>query len=223
MEITAHNVSYQYKTKYQTVEAVKEVTFTVKSGEFCAIIGKSGSGKTTLLSLLAGMDAPTDGQIFINSKDLRNMDLDGYRRKDMSLIFQNYNLFPLMTVQENVMYPLILNGMPKKEAAEKARDTLLSVHLGEDYLKRFPSMLSGGEQQRVAIARALANNTDLILADEPTGNLDEENTKEIVDLLMGLAHRDNRCVLVVTHDLQIARQADRVLTMNSGRITEGAL
>lgn len=220
MNVSVNNVSYSYKTKYQTVHAVKNVSLCAKSGEFCALIGKSGSGKTTLLSLIAGLDVPSEGNVFINGNDLKDMDINVYRRKQMSLIYQNYNLFPLLTVQENVAFPLILNKIPKKEAMQTAKETLLRIGLGESYLKRLPSMLSGGEQQRVAIARSLANSTELILADEPTGNLDAENSKDIVDLLKKLAHDENRCVIVVTHDLQIAKTADRVFVMQSGEVKE---
>ncbi len=220
MEVTLNNLCYTYKTRLQTVHAVKDVTFTARSGEFCAIVGKSGSGKTTLLSLLAGLDKPTAGEILIDGVDLQKMDLDLYRRSQMSLIFQNYNLFPLMTAQENVAYPLILNKYSIADAMERAKEKLSLVGLGENYLRRLPAMLSGGEQQRVAIARALANHAKLVLADEPTGNLDVENSREVVMLLRELSHQQQCCVIVVTHDLEIAKVADRVLVMQDGRIAE---
>lgn len=218
--LTANNISYTYKTKHQAVQALQEVSFTASSGEFCVLIGKSGSGKTTLLSLLAGLDMPTEGSILINGNELFSMDIDLYRRNQMSLIYQNYNLFPLMTVQENVAYPLLLNQVPLNAAMTRAAETLDRVGLGTNYLKRLPSMLSGGEQQRVAIARSIANRTELVLADEPTGNLDAENSEKIVELLKELAHKENCCVVVVTHDLEMTKLADRVFTMKSGILTE---
>lgn len=217
-QLNVQNVSYSYRTKYQTVHAVQEVTCTMEPGVFYALIGKSGSGKTTLLSLLAGLETPDSGTVLVNGKDLKSMDVDLYRRKTASVIYQNYNLFPLMTVQENVMYPLLLGGMKKAEAAKEAEETLSRVGLDSTYWKRLPAMLSGGEQQRVAIARALALHAELILADEPTGNLDVENSRQIVELLRTLAHEENCCVVVVTHDLQIAEIADVAYRMESGRL-----
>lgn len=214
------HVSYSYRTKYQTVNAVKDVTCTMESGSLYALVGKSGSGKTTLLSLLAGLEQPDSGSILVNGVDLRNMNIDIYRREHASVIYQNFNLFPFLTVLENVMYPLILNGQSKLHAEERARKMLNRVGLDTNYLKRLPAMLSGGEQQRVAVARALANSADLILADEPTGNLDSENTKLIVDLLKKLARDNNCCVVVVTHDESVAEAADCVYRMDSGRLKE---
>lgn len=223
IELEARGVCYAYRSKHSRADAVRDVSFRVTSGSFCAIIGKSGSGKSTLLSLLAGLDRPREGQILVNGRDLSTMDADQYRRCRMSLIYQNYNLFPLLTVQENVAYPLILNHTPKKQAMEQAAQALAQVALPEHYWKRLPGMLSGGEQQRVAIARTLANPTEIILADEPTGNLDGENAGGVVSLLQDLAHREGRCVVVVTHDLEIAKLADRVFQMQDGRIREEEL
>lgn len=223
VSLSVQNVTYAYRTKYQTVYALKGVSCTLESGRFYALVGKSGSGKTTLLSLLAGLDQPQGGEILINGENLRDMDLDLYRRKQASVIYQNYNLFPLMTVQENVMYPLLLNQNTKAQAVERARRTLERVGLDAAYWKRLPAMLSGGEQQRVAIARALAVNAKLILADEPTGNLDGENAGQIVALLKRLAHEENCCVVVVTHDMGIAEAADRVFRMESGCLREDAI
>lgn len=220
IELEAKGVSYTYQSKHQQVDVVRNVSFQVASGSFCAIIGKSGSGKSTLLSLMAGLECPRDGQILVNGSDLRTMDADLYRRKQMPLIYQNYNLFPLLTVQENVAYPLILNHISKAQAMKQAAQALEKVGLSESYWKRLPSMLSGGEQQRVAIARTLANQAELILADEPTGNLDAENSAAVVSLLRNLAHQEKKCVVVVTHDLEIAKLADRVFKMQSGQIEE---
>jgi putative ABC transport system ATP-binding protein len=223
IQLSVQNVTFSYRTKYQTVHALRGVSCALEPGAFYALVGKSGSGKTTLLSLLAGLEQPESGEISVNGENLRDMDLDQYRRKQVSVIYQNYNLFPLMTVQENVMYPLLLNKQTKAQAAERAQRTLDRVGLGATYQKRLPAMLSGGEQQRVAIARALAVNARLILADEPTGNLDGENAGQIVALLKRLAHEENCCVVVVTHDMGIAEAADRVFRMESGSLREDAI
>ncbi|MCI9052942.1 MAG: ABC transporter ATP-binding protein [Lachnospiraceae bacterium] len=218
--LSVENISYSYRTKYQIVPALKEVNCTLQSGKFYALIGKSGSGKTTFLSLIAGLERPQSGAILVNGKDLKEMNVDQYRRTQASVIYQNFNLFPLMTVQENVMYPLILNKQTKKQAAQEAEEVLKRVGLDSSYWKRLPSMLSGGEQQRVAIARALAIHAELILADEPTGNLDTENSKQIIGLLHQLVQEERCCVLVVTHDMEIKKTADVIYNMDSGRLWE---
>ena len=218
--LSVENISYSYRTKYQIVPALKEVNCTLQSGKFYALIGKSGSGKTTFLSLIAGLERPQSGAILVNGKDLKEMNVDQYRRTQASVIYQNFNLFPLMTVQENVMYPLILNKQTKKQAAQEAEEVLKREGLDSSYWKRLPSMLSGGEQQRVAIARALAIHAELILADEPTGNLDTENSKQIIGLLHQLVQEERCCVLVVTHDMEIKKTADVIYNMDSGRLRE---
>lgn len=216
--LTLKDVSYTYKNKYQKVEAVKNVSFAFQQGKVYAIVGKSGSGKTTMLSLLAGLDIPTAGQVVYQETATSEMDRDKYRREDVAVIYQAYNLFPLLTALENVMYPLELQGVKSKEARLRAAEMIESVDLGEEVFKRFPAMLSGGEQQRIAIARALVSDPRVILADEPTGNLDTENGANIVAILKSLAHVKNRCVIIVTHDPAIAQQADVVLRMKDGEI-----
>lgn len=211
-------VSFAYRTRYQTVYAVKEVSCALEAGALYALVGKSGSGKTTLLSLLAGLEKPGTGKILFHGKDLRTMDMDVYRRVHASVIYQNFNLFPFMTVLENVMYPMILNRKAKEQAQSRAQETLEQLGLGTNYWKRMPAMLSGGEQQRVAIARTIANDAKLILADEPTGNLDTENTRNIVALLKEMAHEHGCTVVVVTHDEDVANEADYVYRMDSGRL-----
>ncbi len=218
--LTLENVNFQYKNKAQTVRAVQEATAQFERGKFYAIIGKSGSGKTTLVSLLAGLDKPADGEVAFEGTNLKNLNVYDYRLHHVSVIYQSYNLFPLMTALENVMFPLYVRKTPKKQAREAAKQALAMVGLDERFYKRLPSMLSGGEQQRVAIARALASGSEVLLADEPTGNLDEENGKIVVSLLKTLAHEQNRCVIVVTHDLSIAAQADVVFEMRDGFIRE---
>lgn len=216
MGITLNNVSYSYKGKFQTVKAVDGVSYEFEPGKCYAIIGKSGSGKTTLLSLMAGLDLPTEGEIIVDGKSTKEWDRNQMRRDAVSVIYQNYNLFPLLTVQENIQYPLDLKKMPRKESVALAREVRERVELPSTYDKRLPSRLSGGEQQRVAIARTLAQGCKIILADEPTGNLDSTNTRNIVEILRGLAHDDGCTVIIVTHDPAVAEQADTVLQMKDG-------
>ncbi len=216
MSISLSNVSYSYKGKFQTVKAVDNVSYEFEPGKCYAIIGKSGSGKTTLLSLMAGLDLPTEGEIIVDGKSTRDWDRNKLRRDAVSVIYQNYNLFPLLSVQENIQYPLELKKIPRKQAATLVREVRERVELPVAYEKRLPSHLSGGEQQRVAIARTLAQGCKIILADEPTGNLDSTNTRNIVEILCGLAHDDGCTVIIVTHDPAVAEQADVVLQMKDG-------
>ena len=216
MSITLKNVSYSYKGKYQTVRAVNDVSYKFEAGKCYAIVGKSGSGKTTLLSLMAGLDLPTEGAVIVDGKTTKEWNRNRMRREAVSVIYQNYNLFPLLTVQENIMYPLDLRKTPKKEAVELAVKMRERVELSPAYDKRLPAHLSGGEQQRVAIARTLAQGCKIILADEPTGNLDSANTANIVEILRSLAHDDGCTVIIVTHDPAVAEKADVVLRMKDG-------
>lgn len=211
-------VSYEYRNKHQAVKAVNEFSYEFNQGLFYAITGKSGSGKTTLLSLMVGLDVPTEGIIKYEGTDLKEMNMDKYRRDCVSLIYQDFNLFPLLTVLENVMYPLKLKGQKTSECKMLAMEKLKMVGLDESYYKRYPSMLSGGEQQRVAIARALVTGSSILLADEPTGNLDTGNGNNIVSILKDLAHNNKFCVIVVTHDLDIASVADKTLSLRDGRL-----
>ena len=219
MNLTLNNISFSYKTKYQTVQAVKNASCSFEQGKFYAVIGKSGSGKTTLLSLAAGLEVPDGGNIIFNGENIKNMNKDGYRRDIVSVIYQNFNLFPLLTVMENVIYPMTLKKSSKNAAYKKAAEVLKKVGLDEKYYKRLPAMLSGGEQQRVAIARALASGTKVILADEPTGNLDSKNSQEIVDLLKVSNEKYGQTLIIITHDENIALQADRIIAIEDGRIT----
>ena len=216
--IQANEVVYTYQNKYQTVWALNGVSADFMQGQMYAIIGASGSGKTTFLSLLAGLDVPCSGSITWNGKSTSTLDRDAYRLEHVSVIYQNFNLFQHLTVLENAAYPLYVRKMPKKKADELAAEKLVQVGLKEDQFKRLPNMLSGGEQQRVAIARALASGSEIILADEPTGNLDSENSRNIVEILRSLAHEQGRCVVIVTHDPAVAEAADTVLKMRDGRL-----
>ena len=216
--LTAERVTYAYKTRHQIVYAVRDVSYTFKSGTVYAIVGKSGCGKTTLISTLAGLDVPTMGKVLYEGKSTMELDRDIYRRRDVAVIYQNYNLFPLLTIMENVLYPLQLQRKPRKAARALAEEKLKSVGLDESYFKRLPAMLSGGEQQRVASARAIAGGQKIILADEPTGNLDGENSDLVMKTFQRLAHDEGYCVIIVTHDPQIADESDVIVRMESGKI-----
>ena len=212
------DLAYTYKSKYQTVKALKGITYEFEPGKFYALIGRSGSGKTTLLSLLAALDLPTEGQVIYEDKTTTEIDRDLYHRDTVAVIYQSYNLLPLLSVMENVTFPLELKKV--SDAKKIAEEKLRAVGLDETYFKRLPAMLSGGEQQRVAIARALASDAKIILADEPTGNLDTENSEIVIDLLQKLAHEEGYCVIVVTHDLSIADKADEVLKLRDGALLD---
>ncbi len=213
-ELVIENVSYRYKNADRL--ALNGVSCAFKPGQVTAVVGPSGSGKTTLLSIMAGLDRPEEGQVLLNGADLSGMDLDAYRRQDVSVIFQAFQLFPLLTVMENVCYPMELNEVALKDAKERAKTLLSSVGIQEEKLRRFPANLSGGEQQRVAIARSLATGAGILLADEPTGNLDGENSRNVVEILTRLAHEEGYCVIIVTHDPAIAEASDVVYHMTDG-------
>ena len=219
--LAADQVDYIYQSKYQKVHALKSVSCSFEEGKFYAIVGHSGSGKTTLLSMLAGLGVPTQGQVLAGpeGKSLREIGSEKHRREDVSVIYQSFNLFPTLSILENVTYPMRINGRAPGAAKERARELLEAVGLGEVDGRQLPAMLSGGQQQRVAIARALASEAKVILADEPTGNLDSENGQMVIDLLKKLVEEKGYCVIVVTHDLGIAQQADVVYRMKDGEIS----
>lgn len=216
--LVADRVTFAYKTRHQIVWAVRDVSYEFEAGKVYSIVGKSGCGKTTLISTLAGLNLPTMGDVYYHGESTYRMNRNLYRRDHVAVIYQNYNLFPLLTVLENVLYPMELQKKPRKEALQIAKEKLQMVGLGADYLKRLPAMLSGGEQQRVAIARALASGQRIILADEPTGNLDGENSDLVMKTFQRLAHKEGYCVIIVTHDPQIAEESDVIIKMASGKI-----
>ena len=218
--LQADHVSYSYRTKYQKVDAVRDVSCTFEQGGFYAIIGESGSGKSTFLSLLAGLDVPSEGEIYVQGQSLNQMDRDAYRLNQASVVYQSFHLFPLLTALENVMLPMEFKKIRKKEAADRAEKLLLRVGLTERSFRQFPKMMSGGEQQRVAIARAVAAGGEIILADEPTGNLDSENEQKIVELLKELAHEDGYTVIVITHNQKVAEETDHVFRMSDGKMEQ---
>ena len=221
MEILrAEHVSYSYQSKYQKVEAVKDVSCVFEKGKFYAIVGESGSGKSTFLSLLAGLDQPCEETIYVEGEPLCDMDRDAYRLNRAAVVYQAFHLFPLLTAQENVMLPLECKKMRKKEAARHARQLLERVGLESRICRQFPKMMSGGEQQRVAIARAVAAGGEIILADEPTGNLDSGNEENVVALLKELAHEDGYTVIVITHNQRVADETDHVFRMKDGSMEQ---
>lgn len=217
LEVT--NLCKTYGKGDTMVKALDNVSFSVEKGEFLAIIGPSGSGKSTLLHILGGVDVPTSGSVVINQTDISNLDetaLAIFRRRQIGLIYQFYNLIPILTVQENLTLPLLLDG---RKPNKKQIDTLVKRLGLENRLDHLPNQLSGGQQQRVSIGRALVSNPALMLADEPTGNLDSENSKEIISLLRQFNKEFNQTVIIITHDEKIANSADRVITIEDGKIT----
>lgn len=214
-----NNLSKIYGKGETEVRALDNVSFSVEQGEFVAIVGPSGSGKSTLLHILGGVDTATSGSVVIGSTDISQLDetaLAIFRRRQIGLIYQFYNLIPILTVEENMTLPLLLDG----RKPSKSQLDILVKKLGlEDRLNHLPSQLSGGQQQRVSIGRALLNNPALLLADEPTGNLDSENSREIVQLLRQFNKEYNQTVIIITHDERIALAADRVIAIEDGKIT----
>lgn len=218
MEILLNNICFEYRNKYRRVEAVKSVSCRFEAGKMYAIMGASGSGKTTLLSIIAGLRLPSSGEITVDGIPMSTADRCKLRREKISVIYQDFNLFPLLTVIENTAYPLLIRKINKTVAENTAKEKLASVGITDDMLVQLPRMLSGGEQQRVAIARSLASGSKIILADEPTGSLDSENGKNIVDILKRLAHKEDCCVIIVTHDPSVAEEADVVMKMRDGNL-----
>lgn len=215
------HVSRTFQSGGQTVTAVQDISFTVEAGTFASIIGKSGSGKSTLLALLGALDRPSEGSIEVDGSDLARVQmrkLNEYRGKTIGFVFQNYHLVPNLTALENVMLPMEYVGVPSAKRKIRAEELLTKVGLEGEKQQRKPGRLSGGEQQRVAIARALANSPKLILADEPTGNLDTETGKMVFDLLHQLAREENVTIIVVTHDLGIAGKTDVAFTLQDGKL-----
>ncbi|WP_449600060.1 ABC transporter ATP-binding protein [Paenibacillus sp. Marseille-Q9583] len=214
------HLSKTYGKGETAVKALDDVSFSIRKGEFVAIIGPSGSGKSTILHLLGGVDRPTSGKVFVDNTDIYELNetqLAIFRRRQIGLIYQFYNLIPVLTVEENITLPLLLDQhkVDKKQFA----DTVKALNL-ENRLNHLPNQLSGGQQQRVSIGRALISNPAIMLADEPTGNLDSKNSGEIIDLLKMFNKTYNQTLIVITHDERIALQADRVITIEDGRIAK---
>jgi putative ABC transport system ATP-binding protein len=219
--LTVKNLTKSFAAAEGTVHALNDVSFQIKTGEFASIIGKSGSGKTTLLSLLGALDNPTSGEILVDDVNIAQLSASAqttYRAKKIGFVFQHYNLIPNLTALENVMLALEFGGVSSRERASRAAQLLADVGIEVDQQARRPTHLSGGQQQRVSIARALANRPAVILADEPTGNLDSETGKKIFDLLHHLSRSQDTTIIAVTHDLDIAGKTDRTFTLKDGKL-----
>ena len=221
MEILkVENLTKKYGKNESEVIAVNNMSFSVESGEFIAIVGSSGSGKSTLLHLLGGVDRPTSGKVFVNGKDiysLKDDELAIFRRREVGLIYQFYNLIPILNVEENITLPCDLD---RKDVPKEELDELLKVLGLENRRKHLPNELSGGQQQRVAIGRALINHPAIVLADEPTGNLDSKSSDEIVQLLKTSNKKYNQTIIMITHNPEIAKVADRIIRIEDGKIVE---
>ena len=219
MEILrVENICKTYEMDNAPVYALSDVSFTVDKGEFVAIIGASGSGKSTLLHILGGVDRPTSGKVFVDGQDVYEQNEDElavFRRRQVGLVYQFYNLIPVLTVEENITLPIRLDG--RKINKERLKELLSTLKLVKR-IKHLPSQLSGGQQQRVAIGRALINAPAIILADEPTGNLDTENTRDIMKLMRESNQAYRQTIILITHDREIAMQADRILEIQDGRL-----
>ena len=218
--IEINKVSKVYGAGSTEFYALKEVSFTAEEGEFVAILGPSGSGKSTLLNILGGLDKPTSGTVKMNGMELSNGNenkMADYRRKEIGFVFQSYNLIPTLNVKENILLPMLLDHRKPDEAYMEELLSLLGIlEKKNDYVHQ----LSGGQQQRVAIARALANKPHIILADEPTGNLDSDTSRDVMNLLIASAKKYHQTVLMITHNAELATLADRTIRIESGRITE---
>ena len=214
------NISKTYGNGETAVKALKNVSFCVEKGEFLAIVGESGSGKSTLLNMIGALDAPTAGKVIIDGKDIMAMKDDAatiFRRRNIGFIFQAFNLIPELTVEQNIVFPLLLDY---QKPDKKHLDELLKVLNLENRRKHLPSQLSGGQQQRVAIGRALTTRPSIILADEPTGNLDSKNSSEVIALLKDAARRYEQTIIMITHNRVIAQSADRILQVKDGVVTD---
>lgn len=211
------NVSYRYNDAEKDDYVLKNLNFEFETGKVYAIKGKSGSGKTTLLSLISGLEKDYEGSINFNGKELREIDLDNYRSKDIGIVFQSYNLLPHLTAIENIILSMNVSNLKISNKEEKAIELMKSVGLKESQKNRRVLKLSGGEQQRVAIARSLSYNPRMILADEPTGNLDKETENEILKILIDLAKDENKCIIIVTHSENVCNQADIVYELKKSK------
>jgi len=218
--IEIKNITKVYKSDIVETKVLKDISFSIKEGEFVAIIGPSGSGKSTLMHILGCLDAPTSGQYFFEGKDVSQLsddELADIRKRKIGFVFQAFNLLPRTSVLRNVALPLAYANIPKSKREEIAKEALLSAGLNEKRFYNLSNQLSGGEMQRVAIARALVNNPSLILADEPTGNLDSKTGKEIMDLFRRL-HKSGKTIILITHDLNLVKYGQRIIRLADGQV-----
>ena len=208
--LSIQNASYRYNDASEDEYALRDVSYDFEKGKIYAIRGRSGTGKTTLLSLISGLERCTEGKIVFDGKDLKDINLDYYRSHEIGIVFQSYNLLPFMTASENIILSMDASGRKIANKKEEALKLMKSVGLKESYANRKVLRISGGEQQRVAIARSLSYNPKMIVADEPTGNLDKQTEKEILDIFKKLAHEDGKCVIIVTHSPNVCEMVDQV-------------
>ena len=208
--LSIQHASYKYSDAEATEYALKDVSYDFEKGKIYAIRGRSGTGKTTLLSLISGLERCTEGKIIFDGKDLKDINLDHYRSHEIGIVFQSYNLLPFMTASENIILSMDASGIKIDNKKEAALKLMKSVGLKETYANRKVLRISGGEQQRVAIARSLSYNPKMIVADEPTGNLDKQTEKEILDIFKKLAHEEGKCVIIVTHSPNVCEAVDTV-------------
>ena len=207
------NLSYRYSDAKDNEFILKNINYSFKAGKVYAIKGKSGSGKTTLLSLISGLESNYQGSIKFLDKELKDIDLDYYRSKDIGIVFQSYNLLPHLTASENIILSTNISNLKIEDKEEKALSLMEQVGLTKEQKDRRVLKLSGGEQQRIAIARSLSYNPKMILADEPTGNLDKDTENKILKIFKDLAHKDNKCIIIVTHSENVCNQADKVFEL----------
>ena len=211
------NVNYRYSDAEKDDYVLRDINLSFELGKSYAIKGKSGSGKTTLLSLISGLEKKYEGEILYDGKDLSKMDLDKYRNSDIGIVFQSYNLLPQFTAEENIILSMDISNIKDIDKKEKARELMKQVGLKESLAKRRVLKLSGGEQQRIAIARSLSYNPKIIIADEPTGNLDKETESEILKIFNNLAHKENKCVIIVTHSPNVCDSVDQVYDLKKSK------
>ena len=214
--LSVRNVSYSYPDGNKLRGILSRVSYNFEKGKFYSILGVSGSGKTNFLSLISGLDSPMDGGIFYEGKNIEEIGLEKYRKNDIGIVFQNYNLIPYLNGYQNVLVAMgISDNVDKSTMKEKAFEDLESVGIDKETALRKVNQLSGGEQQRVAIARALSTDISILMADEPTGNLDKETAQTIIEIFKRLAHKEDKCIIVVTHSDMIANQSDIILKLNT--------
>ena len=215
--LSIKNASYRYNDATSDEYALKDISYDFEKGKIYAIRGRSGSGKTTLLSLISGLERCSEGNIIFDGKDLKNMNLDTYRNSEIGIVFQSYNLLPYMTASENIILSMDASGAKISNKKQKAIELMESVGLKKEYANRKVLRLSGGEQQRVAIARSLSYNPKMIVADEPTGNLDKQTESEILDIFKKLAHEEGKCVIIVTHSPNVCDVVDKIYDLKKNK------